>query len=100
MTQKIFEIEKDIPMPDLKTKGSGGKYWRHYMVMEKMEIGDSFLIDNRDEIKHSLWNKLKDRVWSSPARLPFLATANKKTGKKFIARWVEVGKTIRVWRAE
>ena len=102
MTQEKFEIEKDIPMPELETKGNSGKYWRYYMVMEKMEIGDSFLIEDQEDIKHNLWKKQKNRDWATAARFSPINAANKKlaeTGKKFIARWVEVGKSIRVWRA-
>ena len=70
-----MEIEKGIPIPQAKTRNS--KYKNTIM---KMDIGDSFLLENATEIERSR----------------FIQASRRYMPRQFVSRKVEGG--IRVWR--
>lgn len=75
MKMSEFKIEKNIPVPCNKSKRGGYKY-----PFNIMEVGDSFLVENRTMKKMS----------------SIVHYAQKSTGFKFMSRSGDGG--VRVWR--
>ena len=80
---KIGEIEKDIPVPELKRRG------RYIELLRKMEIGDSFFItpEKDDTIK-----KIQMAIMAS------VRNFKKQRHIKLVTRSENEG--LRVWRFE
>lgn len=80
-----YKIEKNIPIP--KKIGVGRKA-KDYYPLEKMQVGDSFLIRFKYTTKERLKIASRISMWQK----------RNGAGKKFATRRVDEG--IRVWRKE
>jgi hypothetical protein len=76
----MIAVEKSVEMP----MGNGGRKVKNSYPYEKMEVGDSFLVNG-----------------GSKSLMSQMCTKNKREGerlgKKFVARRVDDG--VRIWRA-
>jgi len=101
MTQKRINIEKDFPIPE--SGSQGGKYWIYYDALDRMEVGDSFEVNDKALIDEVLKGRRPGEEYSSPGRFPPVFnrhTSRKKPGPKYVCRWTDLGNSFRVWRKE
>ena len=91
MTQKRINIDKDFPIPD----GGGshrGKFWAYYDALDRMEVGDSFVVNDKALIDEVLKGRTPGRKYSSPgsfAPIKNRHTSKNKPGPKYVARWID-----------
>ena len=51
-----MEIEKNIPIPEQH------KYGKNKAILQKMEVGDSFLLKNQTSNPNQVWNTVASRL--------------------------------------
>ena len=99
-TQTYIEIDKDFPIPHGSHRG---KYWAYYDALDRMEVGDSFEVNDKALIDENLKGKRPGRPYEAPLQFTPIKIRNSsknKPGPKYVARWTDYGNAFRVWRRE
>ena len=84
-----LQLEKNVPMPEVRRRGRTFKYPEHYELLGNMEVGDSILFP----LDHCKQNSINNKRVAS-----FIQTSKKIFKYKMSLR--KLGATVRVWRIE
>lgn len=82
----MYEIEKNVPIPDVATKQHQNKKY----PFDNMDVGDSFLVQSSKDAHYK----------TRHAIAAYASVYGKKNGKKFTSLGNESDFTVRVWRVE
>ena len=94
MSDDQVVLEDNVPLPNVRVATSRRK--KYLEAMLRMEVGQSFVVDNKDDL-----GAIADpnQKYSPSAWTCVLSLNQKHKGhKKWTARWIDRFKSIRVWR--
>ena len=94
MSDDQVVLEDNVPLPSSLVKTSSRK--KYVDVMLRMEVGQSFIVDNKDDLGAIADpnQKYSPSAWTCVLNL----NLKHKGHKKWTARWIDRYNSIRVWR--